>query len=292
MPDKVYLDASGNPVKGTGTRLDEQGRPIVNASAVGGDTINGQDPNAPPVSKQILDALGHAAQPEGVADFLSLLIPSGAGEAVSGIKDMARLLTKATKESPTLKGILPQIVKTLQERPKTLQDFQAEGFNALPLAQQMEHLPPVAAPERAMGAPPPMIRPPVSPATETAAAAPVPASAAPPAPPVTPPSAAVSDLSADEQQALEALVKQGYPEADVRAEIAKSRPSVNPTPKPILNAAEMKEYLRLTRSGKSHADAMQLIDAQRQMTQRLQTPSSETVRRAVVDRNATGRWDQ
>lgn len=131
----------------------------INMQAKGGDTINGEDPNDPGLFSRITGALGHAAQPESLGDFLSLIIPSGMGEAITGIKDSARILKQATQESPTLRGIPGQAMKILRERPKTLQDFQSEGFNRLPLQEQMRHLPEVPAPPTMrMGEPLPTIK--------------------------------------------------------------------------------------------------------------------------------------
>ncbi len=256
-----------------------------NLSAVGGDTIRGEDPNAPGLMRRLQDALGHAAQPDSVGDFLSLVIPSGAGQAATDIKDMARIFRQALKESPSLKGVLPRINQIIKERPKSLQDFQSQGFNRLPLAQQMEHLPEVPAPPGRMPAPLPTIAAPVetTPAVAESAA------------PVTAGASAARTLTAEERQAVDALVQQGYTESDVLAQLDKLKtPSTKFTPSAIklkMNAAETKQFLRLQRTGKTADEAAALVKAERELAKRLGTPDSETVRRKVMDRNATGRWE-
>lgn len=242
-----------------------------NLQAQGGDTIRGEDPNAPSLMRRLQDALGHAAQPDSVGDFLGLLIPSEAVPVTSFAKDMARVLRRATKESPSFRGILPKLVQVIRERPKNLQDFQARGFNELPLMQQMEHLPQVPAPPvKALPAPLRTIR---SPETPPVAAAPRAAAA--------PASTAARTLTAEERAAVDALVQQGYTESDVLAQLEKMRePSVTPPVKlkqGIQNDAEMKEYLRLTKAGKTHKQAVAIIEGQRDMTQRLGLPTDKKV---------------
>jgi hypothetical protein len=156
MPRKKYLVETD---KGKFEVEVEEPGPAVNTHAKGGDTIMGEDPNDPSVFSRITGALGHAAQPESTGDFLSLIVPSGIGEAVSGMRDFGRIIKQAGQESPTWKGIPGQAMKILRERPKNLQDFQAEGFNKLPLAEQMKNLPDVPAPPRMrMGEPLPTIK--------------------------------------------------------------------------------------------------------------------------------------
>lgn len=85
-------------------------------------------------------------------------------------------------------------------------------------------------------------------------------------PPVPPPSAA--------------SVVEPPPVQSPQAALAKAR----------LNGAESTEYMRLIRSGKTPPQALQAIEEQRALAKRFGTPDSETVRKAVKDRNATGRW--
>lgn len=137
-----------------------------------------------------------------------------------------------------------------------------------------------------------------------------PPAGSPPAAPAAAASApapqATAALTPQDAQIVQDLVRQGYQEADVLQELARLRaaspipameaPAVAaPTPseaapRPKLNAAESKEFLRLVKAGKTPQQAWDAIDANRQLQQRLGTPSSETVRGSIADRNATGRW--
>ena len=103
-------------------------------------------------------------------------------------------------------------------------------------------------------------------------------------------------LTPEEAQALRELVAQGYDEAEVLGAIARQRPpapSSRPSQgaKPSFNAAEAKEYQRLLGRGTSPQEARRLIEEQRAFQQGKGLPTSEDTRRAVVERNATGRWD-
>lgn len=71
---------------------------------------------------------------------------------------------------------------------------------------------------------------------------------------------------------------------------AASAPATAVAPKAHLTAAESQAYTRLRRAGKTHQEAVQAIETQRDLAQRLGTPSPEDVRRSVAERNATGRW--
>lgn len=142
------------------------------------------------------------------------------------------------------------------------------------------------------------------------AAPPAAAGSAPQARPRAPRQQSVR-LTRDEAQARDLMVKQGYDEAAVVRELVKRRqtqsaapsartqPDAQPTSrtpaasqKPSLNAAETKEFQRLLKRGRSPEEAMELIEAQRAFQQRLGLPTSEQTRRAVVDRNETGKWRQ
>jgi hypothetical protein len=57
-----------------------------------------------------------------------------------------------------------------------------------------------------------------------------------------------------------------------------------------LNRDELNEYVRMTKSGISPADAVMAIAKQRQLQQALGTPTTSDVVRRVVERNVTGRW--
>ena len=132
-----------------------------------------------------------------------------------------------------------------------------------------------ARPAAASGAPP-------------AAAPPSPARSSPP-----PPAQTGMRLTAEESQALQELVRQGYDETEVLQAIAKQRPGGRPSSAapPALSAAEAKEYQRLLGRGMSPGEAKTLIDQQRAYTQGQGLPTSEQAQRSVVDRNTSGRWD-
>lgn len=117
-----------------------------------------------------------------------------------------------------------------------------------------------------------------------------------------------SGLSLTEAQRVEAdrLVAQGVapreaiqtaagPAAETTASTqpaapATPAPATAVAPKAHLTAAESQVYTRLRRAGKTHQEAVQAIETQRDLVQRLGTPSPEDVRRSVAERNATGRW--
>lgn len=144
---------------------------------------------------------------------------------------------------------------------------------------------------------PPVTAPP--PAEAPPASAPVPAasvtpSAAPSAPAPTPAMTPALSLTADEQMALDGLLRQGYPREAVLARIAEQRQEAPaaPTTKANLKADETKEYMRLRNKGQSHQQAMEVIDGQRALKQRLGLADGETVRKSVAERNQTGRWTE
>lgn len=64
------------------------------------------------------------------------------------------------------------------------------------------------------------------------------------------------------------------------------------TAKPFLRAAEAGEYKRLLKLGKTHQEAMDLIQAQRDFAAKFGTPTSEQVRGSVQTRNDAGRWPE
>lgn len=99
----------------------------------------------------------------------------------------------------------------------------------------------------------------------------------------------------DEQYAqAEQLVKSGTAPAEAVQKVAGGKAAAAapgaPLAKPKLNAAEMAEYTRLRRMGKSHEQAVAAIAEQQALAARLGTPGSESVRSRVAERNATGRW--
>lgn len=109
------------------------------AAATGG-VPEGVDPTQSAVG-QLNTALEPMAHPQTAGDMAGLLIPNGIGE-------VAPYFTSAAKEgwnnASRLRDVPGQILKTLTKRafdPRTLKEIQSEGFNKLPLAQQMERLP-------------------------------------------------------------------------------------------------------------------------------------------------------
>jgi hypothetical protein len=78
------------------------------------------------------------------------------------------------------------------------------------------------------------------------------------------------------------------------AAIAAAAPDVKPPPaaKPKILAAEMKAYSELRRLGKSHAEAVQALEAARDFARRFGTPSSEEMRRMIAERNLSGQWPE
>ena len=80
------------------------------------------------------------------------------------------------------------------------------------------------------------------------------------------------------------------------AALAARRAAVAPTEttppgpaKPSLLAAETTEYMRLIRAGKTHAEAMQAIQAQRDLIRSMGTPSDADVKAAIAARQYKGR---
>lgn len=115
-------------------------------------------------------------------------------------------------------------------------------------------------------------------------------------------------LSEAEYAEAESRVRQGQTPAEAVTTIAQ-RQTASPAPatstaaeapapkvpeltRSKLTAAESKEYLRLVKAGKKHHEAMAAIQQLRDLAARFGTPSPEEVRRAVAERNATGRWPQ
>jgi hypothetical protein len=190
------------------------------------------------------------------------------------------------------------------------------AYRGAPAPTPQTAVPPAMAPTAAAPAEAAAARATAAPSVAPAGAMPAPAPvvAAPrPAPAPAAPARArgltEADLTADEQMALEGLVKEGHRKKDVLAELSKHRAATAPAPPvapPVqpaaatagpqklpsvrLAAAETTEYLRLIRLGKTPAEAMEQIAAERAMIQRLGLPDPEAARIAVRDRNATGRW--
>jgi hypothetical protein len=101
-------------------------------------------------------------------------------------------------------------------------------------------------------------------------------------------------LTDDELTAADAIVAQGYSPVDavqgLQAIKVQAAPVVAAPPKLSMTAAETTAYSRLRAQGLSHEAAVASIEQQRQLASALGTPSNETVRQRVAERNATGRW--
>lgn len=163
---------------------------------------------------------------------------------------------------------------------------------------------PVEAPVAPVAAPPETMPAPTAPAVPEAPPSTPPPS---PGPPPALPKLKLSDLTADEKQALQGLVAEGRSKSEVLQKIAELRasqpaptiapatapPAQSPIPaKPSLLAAEMPEFQRLLKSGKSMKEAMDLIQQQRDLVQKLGLPSATAARQSVIQRNNSGRWPE
>jgi hypothetical protein len=95
-------------------------------------------------------------------------------------------------------------------------------------------------------------------------------------------------LTPKQLEEADALVKAG--QSPIGAVTAVAPPPPPPPAKLQVTAAEMGTYGELRRLGKTHAEAVDLIRVQRELATQLGTPPSETVRQAIAERNATGRW--
>lgn len=224
----------------------------------------------------------------------------GIGKIVDAAKGAAKGAGEGAAAEATVAARAPAAV------PSGMGRASEPAYRGAPAPTPQTAVPPVPAPAAAMGAD----------AVETGAVSrPAPSAAAAPAPasaqrPARAPKLSEADLSAEERQALEGLVKEGHSKKDVLAELSKHRaatapaapaqPAAPPAPTPAaparaggaprLAAAETTEYLRLIRLGKTPAEAMEQIAAERAMVKRLGLPDPEEARTYVRDRNATGRW--
>lgn len=96
----------------------------------------------------------------------------------------------------------------------------------------------------------------------------------------------------DQQYAVaEDMVRQGAsPMESVKLVHGETAAALTLPKKLKLSAADTKEYMRIRNLGKSDREAMEIVQAQRELAQSLGTPSVEDVRSRVAERNATGRW--
>jgi hypothetical protein len=252
MPTKHYLVETD---KGKFmVEVDEPSTP-ANMQAQGGDTINGQDPNAAP---GVIDRLGRMleplAHPTSGADMLGLLIPSAEGVAAGAAGKAGPVVEAAgrglSRAGSALKpSSLPIAVADAVARGRV---GEAATVATAPYALEAAGRA-VQAGGRALQRQTPLLK------FEA------------PAVNVERPMAAVM------QAAQEAA-----PVAEKTAESVS--PIVNVTKVPAaaeklnLSAAETKEYLRLIKTGRPPQVAADLIKAQRAMAERLGLPDAETVR--------------
>lgn len=118
-------------------------------------------------------------------------------------------------------------------------------------------------------------------------------------------------LTEPQYQAAEKLVREGMSPADAVADVARrvtsaapvsaASPATPPSPKAPtkkgptrarLTADEADEYLRLLDRGMSHDEAVAALMQQRTLAKKLGTPTPDSVRHRVAERNVTGRWPE
>lgn len=165
---------------------------------------------------------------------------------------------------------------------------------------------PVAAPPAVAAPAPPVAAPPVpvaAPGAAQSAAAPPPASILRPA---MSPQRIQNELgiqarrqqvtlSEPEYKQAAELVRAGKTPTEAVATMKAQQPppAAAPTAGPDklrLTAAETQAYAKLRIAGKSHEEAVGAIEEQRRLAQTFGLPTGEDVRKAVAERNATGRW--
>jgi hypothetical protein len=290
--------------------------------------LPGQDPTSHRVDTDVVPGIAPETLLLGLQGGRFVLdamrnLPSGAQRALAGVQASLRFATPLVKFEASRMVLRRFGVPDLLAEPIA---FGIAGYRrGGPTAAEPAPAPPEPAPTGPAGTgtawrpgwmPP---TPVTEPAPAAAAAGPVasaPAAPAPPTAPATPQFAptppppsgsgfgwspqqirnevgqaarrAKLTLSADDLAQADALVQAGQtPETAVR--------TVAPPPKPPklkVTAAEMGEYTRLRKLGKSHAEATGIVQAQRDFAARFGTPSSEAVRQAVEKRNVTGEWPE
>lgn len=259
MPTKHYLVETD---KGKFmVEVDEPSAP-VNEQAQGGDTINGRDPNAPPsLVDRVSNMLRPLAHPQSATDLAALAIPSAEGIAAGAAKKVGPVVEAAgrgmARAGEALKpSSLPIAVADAVARGRIGEAAAvASGPYALQAAGKG-----MQATGRLLQRDTPMLK------------------FGGPAVNVERPTAAVMQAAQEAAPATESAIK-------TVTEVPAAAEKLN------LSALETKEYLRMIKAGKPPHVAGELIKAQRAMAERLGLPSSEKVRQAVQDRNATGRWE-
>lgn len=120
MPDKIYVDADGNPIAAR-VRVDADGNPIVAPytpdDAMMRATIEraqgvqpySDDPAAAPKPSALMGALSHVAHPKSVSDLLPLVAPEVGMESwVPGVR-MAKTALRFAREEPHAPGAIGSI---------------------------------------------------------------------------------------------------------------------------------------------------------------------------------------
>lgn len=99
-------------------------------------------------------------------------------------------------------------------------------------------------------------------------------------------------LSVAQKTEAAALVRAGThsPREAVESLASAQAPAVAAPKRLKLSGEETRAYVQLRSAGKSHQEAADLIEAQRLLTQSFGTPTADKARKAVAERNATGRW--
>lgn len=259
--------------------------------------------------------LQSAAQPQSLSDLVGLLVPSAGGLNVRvPVANMLREGAQAARQAPNWRSVPQDALERLMQwastpaetiqaqraavaprlagKAPTLQESLTSAVDAVRKAEPDR----VALPGGNAVRPTPRYRDyKRADAGPPAAVSDAPPAAAPPAPARSAPAPAGQSLrlTAEEAQALQALVQQGHDEGAVLQAIAKQRQAGAPrvSGKPALAAAEAKEYQRLLGRGMSPDAALRLIEEQRTFATAKGLPSSEQTRQAVRERNTSGRWD-
>lgn len=267
---------------------------------------------APRPEDALRKATGIGADPARTIELAPVMgVPiasmGGIGAAARGVQAAAGMAGKAVEGAKAVGKLVTPVV----EYEVVNQSLQAVGVPAavsVPIAMMVSgrKAVPKRAPRapRTTASPAPAASPPAVPAPATAPAvaeaAAVPSAARGPSPQMIRNQVGLASrqsglkLSEEQMAAADALVATGRAPMDAVRVVAAQAPAapVAPpvAPKPKLNAAEASVYVRLRSAGKSHQEAMQAVEVQRELAQRLGLPSSETVRTTVGERNRTGRW--
>lgn len=111
-------------------------------------------------------------------------------------------------------------------------------------------------------------------------------------------------LTPEETTAVQQLVREGATPADAVEALRRLKAPATPTPvpapktprarkartPPVLDPYETEEYVRIVKTGKTHEEAMALIEAQRKLIQRTGAMRPAEARADLAYREETGRW--